>query len=171
METKGHLPMNAKTIHSREMFGRVSRSFADHPTVTLGAHSIAQVAVVNSSITAMDSFSVDQVAGQGESIGGTSARDGLATTLRDRLRDMELTAESFDPVLFPDAADVFQLPRSQSYAVLLATAGAFLEAMPTYKDVFCCTGIPGDLRRRTHDAGGRLCGRDRSADGRPATSR
>jgi hypothetical protein len=137
MEDRKVIPMpNQKSNRCRDMFGRVGRFFAENPTLTLGARSIAQVAVVNTSAAAIDTLAIQQAAGRGESIGGTTSRDLLAVNLRGVLRDMQLTAESFDPVLFPGATDVFRVPRSQSYAVLLATAGAFVEALPTYEAAF-----------------------------------
>src|SRR5688572_18322266 len=113
--------MTNKSIRYRIMFGQVSRFFAENATLTLSARSTAQVALVNTTITEVDSLGIDQIAGFGESAGGTTSRRTLAATLRGKLVDMQFTAETFDPVVFPGAADTFQLPASRTYAALLAT--------------------------------------------------
>ena len=119
--------------------------FKSEPGVPSNARSTALFTKLGTTITAMESHGTDQVSGSSATHSGVELKQLLAEELRDKLRDIVVTAEGLDSELYPGADAQFRMPRSRTYQALLATARSFLEDIGPIKAGFVESGLPADF--------------------------
>jgi hypothetical protein len=137
--------VNTRNNNQLVMFGRVDRYGTEHPLTPANPQATDYYTELKSVITGMETALQNQLAGTGESRGGSQDRRRLATELRASMRDIGKTAETLDPELFPGLAEELRVPRSQKFEVLLAAGRAFLARVTPIKATFVERGLEADF--------------------------
>jgi hypothetical protein len=137
--------MNIQNNNRLIMFGRVDRYGIEHPLTPANTQATNFYTQLKSVITNMETAAQNQVAGLGESRGGTDDCRRLADELRATMRDIGKTARTLNRDLFPGVAQELRMPRSKKFEVLLAAARAFLERVTPIKATFVERGLPADF--------------------------
>jgi hypothetical protein len=138
--------MNQRTKQYGEMFGRVvTYAGTNTAALSLGARGTALVTTITASRDAIENYGSNQVSGRGEWRGGAASRRFLATELRAQLVEIRDVAETLDPEQYPGVELQFQLPLSRSYAALVATARAFVDAVTPIQQAYIDRDFPADF--------------------------
>jgi hypothetical protein len=137
--------MNIRNNNRLVMFGRVDRYGTEHPLTPANPQATDYYTQLQSVITEMETALQNQVAGTGESRGGSDDRRRLATELRASMRQVSKTARTLDREQFPGLAEELRMPRSQKFEVSLAAARAFLARLTPIKATFVERGLEADI--------------------------
>jgi hypothetical protein len=109
------------------------------------AEVTAQMVIVDSSITAIETLGGTQVHGESEALGGTDSRELIAPELRETLREISGIVKRLDASLYPGAKAAFRMTGTGSYIGLLNRARSFTESVGPIKAVFVDRGLPADF--------------------------
>lgn len=123
------------------MFKTLKQFLNDNVITPANARATAAEAQLDTSITALESAAAQQTGGNGQAGSGVAARRIKARELREQLKQVNLTAREMEEDI-PGVSEKFQLPRSQAYVALKATAQSVItEATPLSAD-FVSYGLP-----------------------------
>src|SRR4051812_37280196 len=127
-------------INKLDMLKRIARFLLDYPITPAIARLTAATTDVNTVITDLDSGAEQQLTGKGQSMGGVDLRKTTAHDLRTYLKDVCRTGRSLEDVN-PGTRRSFRMPRSGSYAALLASARSIIAAATPVATSFHDAGL------------------------------
>jgi hypothetical protein len=93
----------------------------------------------------MRELAATQQAGHSGFRGLADLRRNFADRLLSKMRVLNCIARAMDPVEFPGLADLFRMPRSQSYGAVLTHARVFAARAAEMPEAFLERGLPADF--------------------------
>ena len=128
--------MKAKYERQVARAERIEGFGIEHPLTPPNARATALFGQVTVVKLQMRDLGSNQVHGFGLFRGGASERQALARELEQTLRGIWETARALDPVLYPNAAEQFRLPKDPRHQQLVDYGHAFLGAIGPIKTAF-----------------------------------